>query len=96
MPAKYKGMHQGALSFLTYDVMETHCGEWMDWDRIIGEVARIRGVPPAEVENAVRRAIWRMVGREIIEKRYVTARRGGEYLMFRVPTRDYWTQEETG
>ena len=96
MPEKYKGMHQGALSFLAYDVMETHCGEWMDWDRIIGEVARIRDVPPAEVNDAVRRAIWRMVGHGTIERQTRTNNTGQTYLMFRVPTRDYWEREETG
>jgi hypothetical protein len=49
---------------LIFDVLETYFGEWHNQDQIIVAVQRMR--PEAQV-NTIRRGLYRLAGRELIE-----------------------------
>ena len=96
--SRYAGLNEGGIPSLVHDILETHCGDWFDIARIVGEVQDRR--PEAKPET-IRRAIERLKAAQLVEAeirdRAFTGYQGnfGRQRSFvRVPWRYYWDPEE--
>lgn len=95
MPRRHKGMNEGSgsratLSFLVYDIMETHYGEWFTLNQLV-EQARLIRVDEDIDPEAIKRACWRHLKAGRVQAGVVVYE-DGKPTIFRVPDRDYWKE----